>query len=130
VQATIPVTVTDGVLNLFFAKGSANNPFVSAIEVVPAAVTARLGTPEAEDESVTVFPNPVRDRLTVTLPFPAGQVRGTAVTDATGTVHLRDAHTPSGQNGLELRAAGLPKGLYLLRLDTENGHRIVKFVKQ
>ncbi|MBD0254895.1 MAG: T9SS type A sorting domain-containing protein, partial [Cytophagales bacterium] len=70
------------------------------------------------------------DRLTVTLPFPVDQVRGTAVTDATGTVHLRNAHTPSGPNGLELRAAELPKGLYLLRLDTENGHRVVKFVKQ
>jgi hypothetical protein len=130
VQATIPVTVTDGVLNLYFAKGSANNPFVSAIEVVPAAVTARLGTPEAEDESVTVFPNPVRGRLTVTLPFPAGQVRGTAVTDAAGTVRLRNVHTVSGPQELRLETGRLPKGLHLLRLDTENGLRVVKFVKQ
>ncbi|MBD0256633.1 MAG: hypothetical protein ICV83_13015 [Cytophagales bacterium] len=130
VQATIPVTVTDGVLNLFFAQGSANNPFVSAIEVVPAAVTARLGTPEAGDGSVTVFPNPVRDQLSVSLPFPADQVRGTAVTDASGAVLLRNTHTVSGPQELRLATGRLPKGLHLLRLDTETGLHVVKFVKQ
>ncbi|HEX8531581.1 MAG TPA: T9SS type A sorting domain-containing protein, partial [Cytophagales bacterium] len=132
VKETIRVTVSDGVLNLYFAKGLADNPLVSAIEVTPAAVAAREGAPEAgtEDWPLTLFPNPVRDQLTVTLPFPADQVRGTAVTDASGAVRLRNTHTVNGPQQLRLATGQLPKGLHLLRLDTENGLRVVKFVKQ
>ncbi|HEX8531558.1 MAG TPA: ELWxxDGT repeat protein, partial [Cytophagales bacterium] len=85
-KETIQVTVSDGVLNLYFAKGLADNPLVSAIEVTPATVAAREGVLEAgaEDWPLTLFPNPVRDRLTVTLPFPAGKVEATAITDAAG----------------------------------------------
>ncbi|HEX8528595.1 MAG TPA: malectin domain-containing carbohydrate-binding protein, partial [Cytophagales bacterium] len=44
VKETIQVTVSDGVLNLYFAKGLADNPLVSAIEVTPATVAAREGS--------------------------------------------------------------------------------------
>jgi hypothetical protein len=131
VKETIRVTVTDGVLNLYFAKGLADNPLVSAIEVTPATVAAREAAPErdAGEGQVTLFPNPVRDRLTVTLPSAASQVEATAVTDATGTVRLRNAHRQTGENALEIRTAGLPAGMYLLRLDGPHGARLVKFLK-
>jgi hypothetical protein len=60
VRETIRVTVTDGVLNLYFAKGLADNPLVSVIEVVPTAVAAREAAPETgtEDWQATLFPNP------------------------------------------------------------------------
>ena len=133
IKETIRVTVTDGILNLYFAKGTADNPFVAAVEVVPVTAAARelaAGEATAEEGQVRPFPNPVQDRLFVSLPFPAQGVRGTAVADASGTVHLRDAHTVSGPQELRLETGLLPKGLYLLRLDTENGPRVVKFVKQ
>jgi hypothetical protein len=130
VQETMQVQVTDGVLNLYFARGTADNPLVSAIEVTPAPAAAREGV-EAGAEAVPVklFPNPVRDRLLVALPFPAAQVRGTAVTNNAGRVHLRDAHRVNGENGLEIPAAGLRAGFYLLRLDGPRGTQVVKFLK-
>jgi hypothetical protein len=129
VKETIQVTVTDGVLNLYFAKGLADNPLVSAIEVVPATVAAREASAEADGEAVQVklFPNPVQDRLYVALPFPAAQVQSTAVTDNAGRVQLLDAHRANGENGLEIPAAGLREGFYLLRLDGPQGTQVVKF---
>ncbi len=130
VKETIRVTVSDGVLNLYFAKGTADNPLVSAIEVVPAAAAAREASAEAGDGQVRLFPNPVRDKLFVTLPFPAAQIQSTAVTDNAGRVHLLDAHRADGENGLAIPAAGLHEGFYLLRLDGPQGTQVVKFLKQ
>jgi hypothetical protein len=79
---------------------------------------------------VRLFPNPVQDKLLVSLPFPAERVRGTAVTDATGTVRLLNAHRAAGEYELEIGTAALPGGLYLLRLDTPSGRRVLKFVKR
>jgi hypothetical protein len=58
-------------------------------------------------------------------------VRATAVTDATGRVHLRNAHTRAGENHLTLFTGGLPAGLYVLTLDTDvHGVRVVRFAKR
>jgi hypothetical protein len=65
----------------------------------------------------------------VRLPFAASQVEATAVTDAAGTVRLRNAHRLAGENALEIRTAGLPGGMYLLRLDGPHGAKLVKFLK-
>ncbi len=132
VKETRRVTVTDGVLNLYFAKGSAGNAFVSAVEVVPAAVAAREGAGEtaAEAWQVQLYPNPVLDELTVRLPFAAEAVKGTTVADAAGAALLVDAHRVTGEGNLLLRVGTLKTGLYLLHLDTDRGHRVIKFVKQ
>ncbi|MBD0255804.1 MAG: T9SS type A sorting domain-containing protein [Cytophagales bacterium] len=134
VTKTIQVTVTDGVLNLYFAKGSADNPLVSAIEVVPAALTARMAADEPasspEDGQATLYPNPVASRITVRLPFPADRVRATAVVDAVGNAHLRNAHQESGANELRIEAGGLPAGVYFLKIDTGDAQQIIRFVRQ
>jgi hypothetical protein len=131
VKETLRVTVSDGVLNLYFAKGTADNPFVSAVEVVPAtAARVAADQPAAEEGQVHLYPNPVRDKLFVRLPFPASQVKATAVTDAAGKVHLVDAHEAAAEDQLQLSVGALPPGFFLLRLDTERGSRVVKFTKQ
>ncbi len=130
-KITLPVTVSDGVLNLFFAKGTADNPLVSAIEVTPAATAAREAAgDEALAERVTLFPNPVRDKLFVTLPFPAGQVQGTAITDTQGRVLLPDGHRARGENGLEIGTESLPRGLFLLRIYAGDQTETLKFIKR
>ncbi|WP_233507514.1 malectin domain-containing carbohydrate-binding protein [Adhaeribacter pallidiroseus] len=68
VQETIPVTITDGVLNINFMSGSVDMPTISAIEVLP-QTTTRLATTvagsvresgvgELVTSVLTVYPNP------------------------------------------------------------------------
>jgi hypothetical protein len=130
VRETLRVTVSDGILNLYFAKGSADNPIIAAIEVIPAS-TARLASAEGVEKGrPSVYPNPVRDILMVRLPFAAEQVKATAVHDAKGVVHLVNAHKPVGENQLEIRVESLPKGFFLLKVATQEESLLLKFVKQ
>ena len=133
VRQTLRVTVSDGTLNLYFSTGAAGLPSVSAIEVV-AVTGARIageatGAGQTEDLPVRAYPNPVGDRLTVRLPFPARQVTGTAVVTAAGEGLMQDGHRSRGEYELELPVAHLKAGLYLLRLESEHGRQVVRFVK-
>jgi hypothetical protein len=109
-------------------------------QVAAAASEAETGAEEAAVAhdghgatrgSLRLYPNPVTDRLYVQLPFPGHHVRTTAVTDATGRVHLRNAHTLADEDHLTLSTQGLPAGLYVLTLNTEvHGVRVVRFAKR
>ncbi len=92
---------------------------------------AKMTHDHTADGALRSYPNPVADRLTVQLPFPGRQVRATAVTDATGRVQLRNAHTLVGEDHLTLPAENLPAGLYVLTLHTDaHGVRVVRFAKR
>jgi hypothetical protein len=133
VKETVRVSVTDGVLNFYFARGSADIPRVSAIEIIPISVytEARVAADDnpGTEGSIRLHPNPVQDKFRVTLPQGAAGVR-TAILDATGKVHATDAHKPVSDTELEVDAASLRQGLYLLRLQTDKGTHVLKFVKQ
>jgi ELWxxDGT repeat protein len=140
-QEILNAEVTDGILNIDFLRGSANYPKVSAIQVLPAGATFRAenaaartaaaaGELSTEAWQARVHPNPVADRLTVQLPFGVEGVQATAVADALGNVLLQNAHRPAGTDQLQIATGGLPKGIYLLRLRTDQGSRVVRFVKQ
>ncbi|MBD0256964.1 MAG: T9SS type A sorting domain-containing protein [Cytophagales bacterium] len=126
---TFRVTVTDGILNLLFARGSADLPLVSAIEVTLATVAARTATAEARGETIHLYPNPARATLTVALPFPAAGVTGSAVVTATGRELLRDGHRVKGEYELEIPVGHLDAGLYLLRIQSPTGRQVLRFVK-
>ncbi len=132
-QETFRATVADGVLNVNFTRGSADLPLVSAIAVTPVTSPARAAAEDvpgvAGAEPVRLYPNPVRDRLTVTLPFPAARVTGSAVVSAAGRELRRDGHRVKGEYELEIPVADLDAGLYLLRLESEGGRRVLRFVK-
>jgi len=133
VREMMRVTVTDGVLNLDFTRGSTDLPLLSAIEVIPVTNAARTAAAdlagETPDAPVRVYPNPARDYLTVKLPFPAAGVTGTTVVTAAGRELLRDGHRVKGEYELEIPVGRLDGGLYLLRLQSAEGRRVVRFVK-
>jgi hypothetical protein len=52
------------------------------------------------------------------------------VSDAAGNILLTNAHQAAGENQLQIETDHLPKGFYLLRLDTDQGSRVIRFVKQ
>jgi hypothetical protein len=83
------------------------------------------------DASLRLYPNPVADKLYVQLPFPGHRVGATAVTDATGRVLLRNAHTLVGEDHLALSAQTAAPGLYVLTVHSEtHGVRVVRFAKR
>ena len=133
VRETMRVTVTDGVLNLDFTRGSADLPLLSAIEVIPVTDAARTAAGDFAggtlDAAVRVYPNPARDYLRVQLPFPAAGVTGTTVVTAAGRELLRDGHRVKGPYELEIPVGRLDGGLYLLRLESAEGRKVVRFVK-
>ncbi|MBD0254641.1 MAG: T9SS type A sorting domain-containing protein [Cytophagales bacterium] len=130
-QETFRVAVTDGVLNLYFSKGSADLAAVKAIEVRPATATARLAADPAAPEAsaVSLYPNPVADQLHVRLSFPADAVTGTSVRDAAGRSILVDGHRRAGDDQLQIDVSALKPGMYLLHLQWEGGGQTIKFVK-
>jgi hypothetical protein len=130
VKETFRVTVTDGVLNLYFSKGSADLASIKAIELVPASGTnARLAV-QATPSPLLLYPNPVQDKLIVQLAFPANQLKATAVIDSRGTVHLTNAHKLVGENQLEIRVGTLPKGMYFLQVEAQQQTKRNNFIKQ
>ncbi len=138
VQETFAVSVTDGTLTIDFVKGSADLPKVSAIEVVPAAATttsaARIAARQPAERSgmeATLYPNPTAERLSVQLTgIPLGAVTATAITDAAGKTYLQNTHRITGKNEFQIRVGSLSPGLYLLRINTGQGPRVLRFVKR
>jgi ELWxxDGT repeat protein len=137
-QEEFTVAVTDQVLNLAFLRGSSDNSLdfahVAAIQVrllsASAARLARQQETAGEALKARLFPNPVKSKLWVQLPAPAGQVRATAISDARGAILLRGTHRLSGENQLQLDVSALRPGLYLLRVESGQGSQLFRFVKQ
>ncbi|CAA9251244.1 MAG: CBM57 [uncultured Cytophagales bacterium] len=125
------VTVTDGVLDISFSKGLADNPSIAAIEVVPApgGRLAATGSERGQTGAV-LYPNPVRDKLYVSLGGPAADVLGTTLTDALGVVRRVNGHRVQAANTLEVDVRTLRPGAYLLGITTAGETRLLRFVKQ
>jgi ELWxxDGT repeat protein len=137
VRETFRVTVSDGQLNFSFRQGSADNPSVKAIEVVPAVGNARTAAhpqPPAHHDGpeggIRVYPNPVKDLLRIRTARPASGVSKTVVTGMIGTKLLENKHRLAGPHELELDVSGLPAGVYAISLLDGETWRTVKFVKQ
>ena len=80
-------------------------------------VADELGPPEPEALALSVFPNPFRERLTVTLDLPQAGAATLEVIDVLGrVVRRRDLGVlPAGRHEVRLRTADLAAGPYLVR---------------
>ncbi len=135
VQERFPVTVSDGVLNLYFSSGSADNATLSAIEVIPSAAAARKsqegkGVSLEAQFTASLSPNPAEDQLVVELGMPVSKVRSTSISSAAGATLQQNAHKALGEKQLGFEVGNLKAGMYLLKLDTQAGSKVLKFVKK
>jgi hypothetical protein len=134
VQETFTVPVTDGELNLLFSRGSKDYPYVAAFEVekVEPSSAARSESKTSKQERwlEKLYPNPVQEALLVELLIPASQIKATQIMDTRGTVYFQDSHQLVTERSLRLPVGSLPKGLYLLKLQTQGEMQVIKFVKQ
>ncbi len=102
------------------------------ITCVSPTATAResAGAETAPAFGARLHPNPVREKLTVDLDEPARAVTRTEVTDGTGRVRLLNGHKTVAEKSLQLDVHSLKSGLYLLYVQTEQGRRVLRFVKE
>ena len=80
-------------------------------------------TDEPVPADLSIFPNPARNSITATFtPFvlPGADL---TITDLTGRVRLRQPANPTGHQVINI--AGLPAGLYVLRLNDGRGKRFL-----
>ncbi len=82
-------------------------------------------------EKLNVFPNPVQNQLNVKLTLTQGMDVNVSVMSVTGQVLVNEQHQMySGQNEVIIPTSELPTGVYMLRLETNDGVVTEKFVKQ
>lgn len=111
------------------------NPAVSdlQLDLHDQGATAVNEHPVAHQLRASVFPNPVTDKLYLSLLQPVGSFVEVTISDISGRAFYRNNfQTTEGQNLLEIPASSFQRGLYLLRVVDFKGVRTtetLKFVK-
>jgi hypothetical protein len=86
-----------------------------------------VGISDVENSDVTVYPNPLHDQLGIRIDGMGDVVNG-VINDVTGKEIKRyDNLVSSSDNTFDI--SGMPAGIYFLRLDDENGVRVLKLIK-
>jgi hypothetical protein len=133
VQERFTTQVTDGVLTVRFVRGSADYALVSAIEVIPATTTARLGIKPVASVTLTqptLSPNPATDKISLNLGSSGEHVRSIQIMNLVGQVQLQNEYTHSSeQEKVDIPVHQLLPGIYLLKAETEQGTQTFKFIK-
>ncbi|MFC5269260.1 T9SS type A sorting domain-containing protein [Adhaeribacter terreus] len=79
------------------------------------------------ETAVNVFPNPATNVVMVSIPENKGAFTAT-IADVTGKIWLSQTFRAGAENALNMEA--LPKGMYLLQLQTEAGSTVKRIIKQ
>jgi hypothetical protein len=89
------------------------------------------GKAEAAGSGIRAYPVPARNKLTVDLSGQPGEPRALLITDARGRVVYR-ATLGAGQRQVEIDLVpyGMAAGLYLLKVESSRGSRVIKLVKE
>lgn len=96
-------------------------PFEVSISALRLGTEAALGTNTFEALTVTKmfnYPNPFSENTTVVLPEHTSKATVQLV-DMTGRIVMNNSYTVSGNNEIAVTADGLPKGIYIMMVTTE-----------
>jgi len=80
------------------------------------------GIEDVRSQGISIFPNPAKDKIFIQSEL---QIRKVEVYSLTGALLMSD----NNFNG-EISVSALPKGIYLLRVYTDNGVTVSKIVKE
>ncbi|QMU28764.1 choice-of-anchor tandem repeat GloVer-containing protein [Adhaeribacter radiodurans] len=129
---TKSIIISDGILNVRFIS-IVDKACVSAIEVLPvAAGECFITAEELVAESIvatSIYPNPVKTLLTIQLNVPVTNLQS-SISDVIGMEMLYNPHQEVNNDKLQINVASLPAGLYLLQLESDQGHQTFKFIKE
>lgn len=80
----------------------------------------------SSNNNITIYPNPVKDQLTINAENE--KIKSIEIMDVTGKIiPIANGIT---QNTITINVADLPKGLYFLQIQTENGVGVKRFIKK
>ncbi|GAB3689327.1 hypothetical protein GCM10027592_05560 [Spirosoma flavus] len=106
-----------------------NDQFAAATDVERTFnVLAVLGTEPAWSDALSVYPNPVSNTLTVELPS-TERIEQVSIHGLSGATLLKPTIQPR-QHSATLEVGQLPKGQYILQIQTPNGATSRKVVKE
>jgi hypothetical protein len=81
------------------------------------------------EEKTMIYPNPVRDKLTLTSTRPITSEKNVTILDVAGRpIRIKGLRRVS-TNVIEMDASAVRKGVYFLRVQTKNGFESFRFVK-
>ena len=134
--AGFPITMENGTLTVAFNFPGSHTITISYTDgdcgaetdttIVLDSLFSPVGILENEDQTLSFFPNPVHNSLTVESESP---ISGIAIYDLTGREAAVRANNDSPQRWI-LNTSSLPAGVYFLKVVTDNGTKTAKFVKQ
>ena len=82
------------------------------------------------DGTITVYPNPVRDKFILGIVGEIESVSDIELIDSQGRMHSVNASWLPSVNGLEVDMTNLSHGLYLIKLNVNNEDRILRIIKE
>ncbi len=115
---------TDFVFSISSVVGTGTTPFTSNSASWIGNTTGISASPSAA--AVTLSPNPVADRLSLSIYVSQPATAPITITDITGRVqYQQSAKLIAGANTISLQTASLPTGLYFVTVSA-NGRTVVK----
>jgi hypothetical protein len=105
----------------------------SVFEANIARVVSRPTNPEAGVMTVSAAPNPFADQTIVDYALPKAARVSRILTDAQGRVveqTQEEGIQAAGQYKVNVRAGSLPSGLYIYQIQTDNGSKSIRLIKQ
>jgi hypothetical protein len=132
IQVSLPVTVSDGTLNINFLTGAANMPKVSAIEVLSSTgsiAKVDMATADEGKESFNLYPNPAHREFTLAYYSLHTQQVVVNIYDARSKVVVQQkAILESGHNLINLSTEKMAAGMYLIQVSSEKQTTVKKLM--
>ena len=85
--------------------------------------------PTPEFDEVVVYPNPVKEKLSIFLDLPFFQPVSLRLADSTGRIWATASHKAGSNSVLEIDVANFPPGVYFLLVEMDWGSSVWKVVK-
>jgi len=108
-----------------------DQPFAAILEIKAYESVNTTGIKNKVSSSLSVYPNPARETLNIVNLSDVTKSKNVtvSVSDFNGKTVLT-GKLVSNSNSAELNVSMLPKGMYMLKVQTESGTSFTKFVKQ
>jgi hypothetical protein len=142
-KKTVTVSVTDGTLDIEFIR-NINDPQVNGIEIIKLdnasaritsnseSVTDNVVAEVDPDNLISAFPNPIGAETTVHFNAPQSGMIKVKVLSSLGTpikeIELTGNYTTD--IALELPVENMASGVYLLDVQTQQSHKLIKLLRK